>query len=451
MKQLPFFLLTLYLSCAPKTTYETCELLIKEVSIVDAQEDRLIPNQWVAVDSGRIIATGDMEKLTYRSANEIEGAGRYLSPGLWDNHVHFRGGDGLIQENKALLVHFLSHGITTVRDAGGDITPAVKDWQEAINNEKMTGPTIFTSGPKIDGARPAWAGSLSVTSKEDVDWALDSLQAIGVQYVKTYDGSLSAAQYYQVIEEAERRGLKVTGHMPLSARFMQAVELGLDGTEHMYYLLKACSPVEDSLTALGKGYGMMADLLATYDEALADSVFSVLAARDFYVTPTLYIGKVLSGLAKDGHAGDSLLQYMGPGIQKTYEGRVRTAKRNTSSLSKSRAALGERFRSMIPPLFESGTNVLAGSDCGPFNSFVYPGQSLHGELQELVNTGLTPAQALTCSYVNGPRFMDMMDDYGSVAPGKRADLILLRSNPLSDIRNLRTVETVIKNGQIISY
>ena len=444
----PIFLFFAFACSAPKSL-EKCDLIITNATIVDAKKDQIRGSKWVAISEDVIVATGDMDAMPWEAAKQIDAEGQYLMPGLWDNHVHFRGGDSLIEENKALLSHFLSHGVTTIRDAGGDITTAVKSWQKKIAEGNLQGPTIFTSGPKLDGERPAWAGSIKVTNEQEVVLAFDSLESIGINYVKTYDGSLKAEQYYQIIKEAEKRGLKVTGHMPLTALLMKAVELGLDGTEHMYYLFKACSVKEDSLTAVGGGYGMMGDLLATYDEQLADSVFGVLAEKEFYVTPTLYIGKLLSTLAIDDHREDSMLQYMGPGVQNTYEGRVRTAKRNASSLSRNRNALGEKFREMMLPLYNSGTIILAGSDCGPYNSFVYPGRSLQGELFELVAAGLTPAQALACSYINGPRFMGLSEKYGEVSTGRRADLILLSRNPLEDISNVASVKKVIKDGKEI--
>ncbi|MFT6134330.1 MAG: imidazolonepropionase-like amidohydrolase [Cyclobacteriaceae bacterium] len=446
------FVLTLFsFGCATELTKTPdFDLLIRNVHIVDAVNDTIIPNQWIAVTGNTISQVGSMEEEPDTiGADVIEGAGDFIMPGLWDNHIHFRGGDSLITENKALIPHFISHGITTVREAGGDITPTIKTWQKEIAASTMEGPRIFTSGPKLDGDRPAWAGSISVTNSTEVANALDSLQAIGIDYVKTYDGSLTDSTYYEILRQTEERGLKVTGHMPLTANLREAIAQGLDGTEHLYYLLKACSPLEDSLTRLGLGYGMMGALVDSYDSLLAFELFSQLADAEVIVTPTLYIGKVLGGLAMESHQSDSMLQYMGPGIQKTYEGRIRSAKRNTSTLSRQRDRLGATFRSMIKPLQDAGVSLLAGSDCGPYNSFVYPGTSLHSELEELVAAGLTPAEALRTSFVNGPKFVNQSSKYGRIEKGKVADLVLLRSSPLEDIRHTMSIRSVILQGKVM--
>lgn len=116
---------------------------------------------------------------------------KYVLPGLWDMHVHFRGGDTLINENKALLPLFLFYGVTTVRDAGGNITPAVLQWRKQIAAGALAGPKIFTSGPKIDGHKDSQPGSLQVETPGEVSSALDSLQKFGVDYVKLNDFSIS--------------------------------------------------------------------------------------------------------------------------------------------------------------------------------------------------------------------------------------------------------------------
>ncbi|HCI70685.1 MAG TPA: amidohydrolase, partial [Balneola sp.] len=88
------------------------------------------------------------------------------------------------------------------------------------------GPKIFTPGPKLDGSRPAWEGSISVTNQDEAESALDSLEVVKADFVKIYDGNLTKEAFYQIISEAEKRNLKSTGHMPLSADLFKAVELG---------------------------------------------------------------------------------------------------------------------------------------------------------------------------------------------------------------------------------
>lgn len=450
MNKLTYFLLLAIIlsSCKNKET-KAYDLVIYNAQIIDVENESVSEGQSIFISDGEIVEVRkSIDKEQFVADRLIDTKGKFVMPGLWDNHVHFRGGDTLIEENKDLLPLFLAYGITTVRDAGGDITPSVMKWKDQIANGELDGPRIFSSGPKLDGDKPAWPGSIKVTGEAEVVAALDSLESLEVDYVKTYDGNLSAENYYKIIEETEKRGLKVTGHMPMSADFMKAISLGLDGTEHMYYPLKACSPVADSLTELGLGYGMIEPLINTYDPKLASKVFNKMAKENVYVTPTLYIGKTLSEILEVDHQQDSLLKYIGPGIQKTYQGRVEGAKRAKASGSKMREKMEEISARMIRPMQNAGVKLLAGSDCGAFNSYVYPGESLHGELNALSKAGLSNAQVIKTSIINGPQFLDLSNEYGSIASGKVADILILDKNPLENIDNLKKVNFVIKSGEV---
>ena len=442
-------LLAITLSSCKNNESKVYDLVIYNAQIIDVESESLSKGQSIFISDGEIVEVREsIENEKFVADRLIDAEGKFVIPGLWDNHVHFRGGDTLVEENKDLLPLFLAYGITTVRDAGGDMTPSVMEWRDQIANGDLDGPRIFSSGPKLDGDKPAWPGSIKVTSEEEVVTALDSLESLEVDYVKTYDGNLSAENYYNIIKETEKRGLKVTGHMPMNADFMKAVSLGLDGAEHMYYPLKACSPAADSLTKLDLGYGMIEPLIDTYDPELAAEVFAKMSEENVYVTPTLYIGKTLAEILDVDHQQDSLLKYIGPGIQKTYQGRVEGAKRAKASGSKMREKMEEISVRMIEPMQNAGVKLLAGSDCGAFNSYVYPGESLHGELNALSKAGLSNAQTIRTSIINGPEFLDLGNEYGSIASGKVADILILDKNPLENIDNLKKINTVIKSGRV---
>ncbi|MDT0643805.1 hypothetical protein RM553_13270 [Zunongwangia sp. F363] len=195
--KLVFFYLVVFLAASCTDEDEPgYDLLISNVNIVEVKSGELKENQLILVNGGSISHIDDAANLEeYRAKEILDAEGKFVMPGLWDMHVHFRGGDSLVEENKNLLPLFLAYGITTVRDAGGDITPSVLKWRKAIAENKIAGPTIFTSGPKLDGRNPAWPGSIPVTNQEEIKAALDSLQELGVDYVKMYDGSLSPESY----------------------------------------------------------------------------------------------------------------------------------------------------------------------------------------------------------------------------------------------------------------
>ncbi len=443
---------------APKPV--TYDVVINHVSVVDVVSGQVRPDQVVALRQGRIVQVKAAGDARYQARQTIDGRGRYLLPGLWDMHVHFRGGDSLSAANQKSLPLYLAHGVTTVRDAGGDLTTSILAWRRAMTAGTLLGPRIFTSGPKIDGPQAYWPGSLEVETPAQVSRALDSLQRLRVDYVKLYDSKISGAAYLNTIAQAEKRGLKTTGHMPISVTLGEAVRQGLDATEHLYYVLKACSGKEDSLTTLvrnslpiAKPLGLFAIMPAVYDTyspAAATRIFGLMASRGTAVVPTLFIGQTLNGLPTNDHAQDTLRAYIDPKIQATYARRLASARGQSAAAQAFSRKLEARFRSLVPQLQAAGVTILAGSDSGPFNSFVYPGASLQEEVVQLVQAGLTPAQALRAATINGARFMGVESRSGSIATGKDADLLLLTANPLQDIANIRKIAAVVSRGRVYS-
>ena len=456
-----FFGLSLALlltTCARRPTkLPIYDVVINHVTLVDVLTGQLTPNQVVAISRGKIVEVQPADKDSYAARQYVNGNGRYLIPGLWDMHVHFRGGDSLAAANKKTLTLFLAHGITTVRDAGGDLTPNIYQWRQDMDAGVLAGPRIFTSGPKIDGPKAYWPGSLEVETPAQIRRALDSLQRLKVDYVKIYDSKISGAAYLETIRLAQRRGLKTTGHMPYSVTLGEAVRRGLDATEHLYYVFKACSGQEDSLTALvrnslntPKPLGLFAVLPAVYDTyspAAAARIFALMAKHHTAAVPTLYIQKTLAELPENDHTQDTLRAYIDPKIQATYQRRLASAMQQPLAARNFSKKLNAKFMSLVPQMQAAGVPILAGSDSGPFNSFIYPGASLQEELVLLVQAGLTPLQALQAATINGARFMGVAERTVAIAPGRDADLVLLTGNPLENIANIRKIDAVISRGK----
>ena len=184
-----------------------------------------------------------------------------------------------------------------------------------------------------------------------------------------------------------------------------------------------------------------------FDETTALATFRRLAARGTAVTPTLNGSRILTYLDRDTHAADDYLKYLGPGLKATYDGRVTRAAADDAAAVARRHARYEKSATLVPLLQRAGVTILAGTDAGFLNSFNYPGIGLHEELALLVASGLTPAQALRASVVNGPAFLKVSDAYGAIAAGKVADLLVLDRNPLDDITATRAIRAVVVKGQ----
>ena len=148
MKNHIVLLLTFLVFFNCKEEITTYDLVIENGNVIDIVTGKT-EKQTVFINEGRIVKLANtIDKDSYRSAIILDGTDKYILPGFWDNHVHFRGGDSLIEANKDFLKLFIMNGITTVRDAGGDLTSSVMEWKQQIEDKELVGPTIFSAGPK---------------------------------------------------------------------------------------------------------------------------------------------------------------------------------------------------------------------------------------------------------------------------------------------------------------
>jgi imidazolonepropionase-like amidohydrolase len=434
---------------------EQFDLVIRKGNVIDLETGSII-EQDIFISDGRIKKMANSTSVkSFDALETIDATGKFLLPGFWDNHVHFRGGDSLINGNKNFLNLFIANGITTVRDAGGDLTSSVLEWNKEIAAGNLVGPNIFTSGPKIDGKDGTWAGSLEVENEADIQTALDSLQSIPTDFLKLYDSRISGEMYLKTIVEAEKRDLITSGHMPFTVALDQAVDSGIDAIEHLYYVMKGCASNEKEITQKlqNKEIGFwdaMPLLMSHYQDSTAQKTFFHLKGHKVYVVPTLHIGKTLSYLDQVDHSTDEYLKYMSEGIIKTYEGRINRAKNSSKKAIADRKDLDVFFGKLTKSLNDAGVALLAGSDSGAFNSYTYPGISLHKELQEMVANSLSPLEALKTSAYNGSKFLKKDANYGSISIRKVADLVILDANPLVNIGNTQKIHSVIKGGKCYS-
>jgi hypothetical protein len=451
MKNILVYLSIIFLlSCTQEPNYDLSILDVKRIDIETAQIENV--DIYINKDSVVLIQNADSKDLAAKETVDAKGA--YAIPGLWDNHFHFRGGESLLKDNEMFLEQLIDYGITSVRDAGGDLTPSIKRWQLDISKNERIGPTIFTSGPKIDGKNPTWQGSLEVESEDELDQALDSLEQLEVDFIKLYDSKLNGSLFLSALKKSTARGFKSSGHMPFSVTLNQALDAGINGVEHLYYILKGSSKDELEITkqfqqgALGFWQAMPL-LIDSYDNATAQSLFSKLKQQEVFVIPTLHVGNTLSYLNEIDHSNDEYLNLLSPSFKKTYKQRIKSALNSSPETRANRKNMNTLFGILTLRLYESGVKLMAGSDAGAYNSYVYPGPSLHKELESLVAVGLSPLEALKTSVINGPKWMGVEENYGAIANGKKADILLLKKNPLINITNTTSIQAVIKNGRYL--
>jgi hypothetical protein len=449
MKNILIGLVTISLfSCIQQPVYDVSILDVNRIDMETGQ----IENVHIYINQDRIALIQKTQSKEFEAKETIDAKGAFAIPGLWDNHIHFRGGASLLKDNEMFLEQFINNGITSVRDAGGDLTHIIKDWQVEISKNERVGPTIFTSGPKIDGKNPTWQGSLEVESEAELDQALDSLEKLKVDFVKLYDSKLNGNLFLSALKKSKTRGLIASGHMPFSVTLNQALDAGMNGVEHLYYILKGSSKDELEITKQFQSgtlgfWQAMPLLINSYNDTTANRLFNKMKKQEVFVIPTLHIGNTLSYLDEIDHSSDEYLNLLSTRFKSTYERRIKSALNSTPETRANRKNLDTFFRKLTLKLYESGVQLMAGSDAGAYNAYVYPGPSLHKELESLVSVGLSPLEALKTSVINGPKWLGVEEDYGAIGIGKKADILLLKKNPLINIKNTTSLQAVIKNGR----
>lgn len=362
-------------------------IAIVGVHVVTMESETVLDDQTVIVRDGRIVELGPRASIAVPAgAEQIDGSGRWLIPGLIDSHVHLRRGD---------LAAYRQAGITTVRNMWGHATI------QALRDEVAAGaelPTIFSAGPGMDGNPPVWPATVVLTDPVAARAAVRAQVAEGWDFIKVYN-RLSPSVYDAILDEAHTAGITVIGHVPLSLSIDHASARGQASIEHLTGIAEA--------VASGRGpSGWL-----SYDHNAASNVASMLATRGVWACPTLVVLRHIAVQSLSATDADRARDNQG---------------------------------AMVKALHDAGVPLLAGTDAGI--DLVAPGE-LAGEIELFVHAGLTPYDALRSATSEAARFLGVDDELGTIAVGKRADLVLLGGNPLADVRALRNPVAVILRGR----
>lgn len=454
MRSLAFLALIvgLSISCTQKTEVD---ILIKNAAVIELTSGQILPSQVVLIQGDSIfLSGGDSLLSSYSGKTVIDAESKYLMPGLWDNHVHF-GGAEYIDENEQLLPLYLAFGVTAVRDAAGDIPLEVLKWKSEINSGNRIGPKIFTSGPKIEGINSVWPGDLEIGSEAELDKALDSLEKLQVDFVKITDNALSAELFLSATQKAKARGWAVSGHVHPEITLNEISKAGLTTIEHQGYLLRAATPEENRIRdekLSNKLSPAEANLLQfnTLNDSVAEAKFRQFAAQGTGIVPTLLISYNIAYLDSLDFSTDTIQDYLGPKLKESYQWRIDRYALEDSASRKNRKMQFEASARLLPIVQKSGMKIMAGTDAGYLNTYDYPGLAIHRELALMVKYGLSPLEALQASMINGPAYFGLEKEYGAVEAGKKASLVLLNKNPLENVENILSIESVIAEGRYFS-
>jgi imidazolonepropionase-like amidohydrolase len=447
-----FALLLLSLVAAHTPDDGPNSVAIKGVTVIDATGAPSKPGQTVVVVGGRIVAVGRAAEVKVPDGTTvIDGAGKFLIPGLWDMHVHFASPD-----YHAL---FVVNGVTGVRDMHAFFPDGTAAWRDATASGQILGPRIVMAYAIVDGPKPSWPSSLTAANAEEGRAAVRKLKEKKADFVKVYS-MLSREAFLAIIDEAKKVGLPVDGHVPESVNAGDASDAGMRTMEHLYGLLVASSTDEDKLraevvgfiagsdNARARGSVMQTQLkaLESFSEAKAQALHARLAKNRTWQVPTLTVLRALAHLNDEQFTKDDRLKYMPPWFKNSWAGNTQALQRMTAMAPRMRLAYQHSLKT-VTALHKAGVPILAGTDTT--NPYCFPGFSLHDELALLVEAGLTPMEALQAATRGPAACLGLLDTLGTLEVGKRADLVLLDADPLTDIRHTLKINAVILGGKLL--
>lgn len=387
--------------------------------------DVTVVNPGRASEPGRtVVVRGDaIEAIEATRRGEEPGpyAGSFVLPGLVDMHVHHP--PATAAGDLALFgLLFLSHGVTAVRDTGS-FDGAILSARDAVRRGEWAGPRIFACGPILDGDPPYWPGSRVVRDAAEARRVVAELARKGVDCIKVYE-RLSAEALAAIVAEAHGRGLPVVGHVPRSVRLARS---GIDDVQH----LTGVAPRGEKI-----------------DESLIRALVTASVVRGIEHTPTLVVldrlSRLLDGSPPPPGTGAELL----PRYYREVIWNPRYDRRLGRRADADWAAMRETIRNakrIVLRLHRAGVRIHVGTDT--MNPYVVPGFSLHEEMRELVDAGLTPEEVWRAATAEAGDSLGV-PGLGVVRSGAPADLLVFSEDPTRDLGALDSLEAVVADGRL---
>lgn len=423
-------------------------IAIENVAVVDVERGESVSPRTVVVVDGKVTMLGPPEGITIPpGAVRVDGQGRYLIPGLVDMHVHLFNNTSRRSPNEWAFPLFVANGVTGVREMRTEPgqMAVVERWRKKAAGGELVAPRILAAGVAVSGGKAGDAPAVRRQVRE--------AKAAGADFVKVF-GNLRALSWRAILDEARKARLPVCGHIPPEVSLLDAATGGQRSNEHLTQVYEACSPREKEWLEARRKWpdGELSKLHSTqesqilenFDQAACDRTAKALARTNQVQVPTLVLPFFESQGVPQNVLDDPHWRYLPDGEQARWE---RIFKEGYPVVGDKLAARRwEVCRQIVKTLHSASVRFLAGTD-SPMPQ-VYPGISLHRELELLVDCGLSPADALRAATIWPAEFLGLGKSNGSIAVGKRADLVLLEGNPLEDIRHTRDIHAVVLNGRL---
>lgn len=407
--------------------------VITNVNVIPMDMEQVLKEHTVIVSNGRITAiTPSAEADVPQDATVIEGAGKYLIPGLTEMHGHIPGEDRA-QYAEDVLFLYIANGVTTVRNMLGNEYHL--KLRERVNNGELPGPTIFAAGP--------FFSRQEIPNPEAAEKAVRKQKAAGFDLLKM--GSINKETYARVAAVAKEVDIPFAGHIPEEVGLIGALEAGQRSIDHYDRYIEFLVPKDANTTGRSAGFfgsGLM-DLIDR--NRLTEAVDRTVESGTWNV-PTL---SLIEHLASPEPAEEMIqrpeMKYMPRDVLEDWVKFKNDYSQREDFQPDDTKALVELRRELTKELHDTGAQIALGSDAPQF--FNVPGFSIHREMEMMVNTGLTPYEVLVTGTRNPAFYFETPEEFGTIETGKRADLVLLNEDPMGDISNAAKIAGVMVRGK----
>lgn len=409
------------------------------VRIVDGTGAAPRDDQTIVIRDGLIADIGDRARLTPPDgALVLDLSGRTVIPGLVmvHEHLYYPTGPGVYGQLGASFVRlYLAGGVTTMR-TGGNLNGLMDlNLKKRIEAGELAGPAIDATAPYLNGPNTFLqmrALKEAADARRQVAYWADEGFTSFKAYMQITRDELGAA-----IDEAQGRGLKVTGHL-CSVTYAEAADLGIDNLEHGFFAATDFVPDKQPDVCPGQSRGQQTVASLDPSSAAFQALVKKLVDKGVAITSTLTVFETFT----PGRPMPPGLEVLTPSLREQFEQTHARVSKNQESLYR-RLFPGEL--ALERAFARAGGTLVAGTDPTGAGG-VIPGFSNQRQLELLVEAGFTPIEAIRIGTLNGARYLGREARVGTIAVGKQADLVVLNGNPAANIADVRKVERVFKQG-----
>lgn len=434
------FFAVLVAGCAAPGT-EPRTFAFVNVAVLPMDREGVLEGQTVVIVDGVISEMGPADEISVGSgATRVDGTGRYLMPGLSEMHAHVPPGDDPPRDAvEDILFLYIANGITTIRGMLGSAYQV--PLADEIERGEVLGPTFYAAGPSLNGG--------SAPTPEAAERLVRANAAAGYDLQKIHPG-VTLAAWDHMVEVAAEVGLTFGGHVPADVGLVHAIRTGMSTVDHLDGYVEAVA-ADEVVSQINTGQAIsLGGLVAGVDEAKIDEVVQLTVDEDVYVIPTMYLWENLYGVTDpEPLLSQPEMRYVSAAQRGAWRRQAAPGPQGEPDELEAFFALRKRI---LKALADAGAGVLMGTDSPQM--FNVPGFAPHREIRLMAESGMTNHQILLSGTATVGRYvrehLGLDDRVGTVAPGQRADLVLLGSNPLDDLDHLTDRIGVMVRGRWVT-